>query len=309
MPDVSVPKWRTLDLNLLVVFHAVMQERSATAAGVRLNMSQPAVSHALTRLRQSLGDDLLVRTPDGLDPTPFALRIEAGVAEALDQLRTTIEGAKDFVPKTAEREFTIALNNYSALVLAAPIAEAVARAAPGIRLNLRPSGNLVVTENLDRGSIDLVISQIPAPAERFSDVRLFDEGFSALVREAHPAVADGDISIQALGELRHLVLSSTGENTQFVDVALKKAGQSRRVAMQAPLLAAGRILIESDLVAVVGTRAARALAAVSPLRVARLPFETPSFPIAMLWHRRFDDFEAHKWLRGLITKVGRELRH
>lgn len=305
----KAPSWRNLDLNLLVVFQAVMQTRSATAAAAKLNMSQPAVSHALTRLRGSLNDDLFVRTPTGLEPTPFALNLSKGVGLALDELQVALDGAADFVPATAEREFTLALNNHAALVLAAPLATILAQEAPGVVLNLRPSGTIDMTEALDRGDIDCAISQQAAPAERFADVKLFDEGFSAVVRADHPAIGRAErISAKQLGALPHLLVTSTGENTDFVDLALQREGLARRIALRAPLLATESILLQSDMVAIVGTRAAQAFARNAPLRVLKLPFAAPSFPIALLWHRRFDDVSAHKWLRELIIGLARRLR-
>ncbi|MDH7799460.1 MULTISPECIES: LysR family transcriptional regulator [unclassified Beijerinckia] len=305
----QAPNWRNLDLNLLVVFQAVMETKSATAAAGKLNISQPAVSHALTRLRGSLNDELFVRTPGGLEPTPFALNLSKGVRTALDELQVALDGAAEFVPATAEREFTIALNNHAALVLAAPLAAAIAKEAPGIVLNLRPSGTLDIAEALDRGDIDGTISQLAAPAERFADVKLFDETFAAIVRADHPSIGQADqISLEALSALPHLLVTSTGENTDFVDKALRERGLSRKIVLRAPLLATESILLRSDMVAIVGRRAAQAFALNASLRVLDLPFETPSFPIALLWHRRFDHLPAHQWLRGLIIGVAKLAR-
>ena len=221
----------------------------------------------------------------------------------------TIEKAKGFDPVTADRQFTLGLSNYAALVMAAPLAAAVAQEAPGIKLDLRPSGTLNVFEGLERGDLDAIISQNAAPAERFSDLRLFDEDYSALLRHDHPALSNGQISLQDLGFLQHLVLSSTGDDTDFLESKLRDAGLVRSVALRAPLLAASTILRDSDLVSIVGTRAAHTLAQAAQLGVARLPFQTPTFPVALLWHRRCDDFDAHRWLRGMITRVAKGLRH
>ena len=309
MPIEKLPNWRRLDLNLLVVFHAVIEERSATAAANKLNMSQPAVSHALSRLRNAMEDELFVRTPDGLEPTPFALNLAKGVASALEQLRFTLEGAENFAPAISTREFALAVNNHAALVLAPPLTAAISSEAPGIRLNLRPSGTLDLADELDQGHIDLAISQHSATADRFHDLKLFDEDFSAIVRADHPALAGRDkLTLELVASLPHLVISSTGESTDFVDTALARKGLSRRIALRAPLLATNGILLQSDMIAITGTRAADAFARTAPLRVLRLPFASPTFPIALLWHRRFDDLPAHKWLRGMVGKVAKSLR-
>jgi len=148
--------WRTLDLNLLVVFDAVAQERSATRAAAKLNMTQPAISHALTRLRRALHDDLFVRTPDGMEPTPYAEQLAGPVRTALQSLQLALDGAAAFDPATAERGFVVAVDNRAALILAAPIATAVAAEAPDVSLDMRPSGTLDLAERLDRGELDLV---------------------------------------------------------------------------------------------------------------------------------------------------------
>src|SRR6202046_1999496 len=117
--------WRMLDLNLLVVFDAVARERNATRAATKLNMTQPAISHALARLRSALRDELFVRTPDGMEPTPYAERLVGPVRAALESLQTALDGAAPFDPETAERGFTLAMDNRAAVVLAAPLAAAV----------------------------------------------------------------------------------------------------------------------------------------------------------------------------------------
>ena len=300
--------WRRLDLNLLVVFDAVAQERSATGAAAKLNMTQSAISHALARLRGALRDELFVRTPDGMEPTPYAERLAGPVRAALESLHTALDGAAAFDPAVSERGFSVAVDNRAALVLAAPLATAVAAEAPGVSLDLRPSGTLDLAERLDRGELDLAIGGLAAPGERFSDLRLFEDEFSALVRQDHPAAtADGTVGLEALGAYPHLALSSTGEETAFVDEELARHGLERHISLRAPLLAAAAALAQSDMVAVVGERTARAFAQTAPLEVLRLPFASPRLLTAMLWHRRLDDVPAHRWLRSMVLRVARTL--
>lgn len=296
--------WRTLDLNLLVVFDAVAQARSVTRAAAKLNMSQPAISHALARLRGALGDELFVRTPDGMEPTHCAERLAGPVRAALEGLGAALDGAAGFDPATAGRGFVVAMDNRAALVLAAPVAAAVAAEAPGVSLDLRPSGTLDLAERLDRAELDLALGGLAAPGERFADLRLFENGFAALARRGHPAAGAG-LSLAALAAYPHLVLSSTGEGTDFLDAELARHGLARRVALRAPLLAAASALAQSDMIAVVGERTARAFALIAPLDVMQLPFASPRLVTAMLWHRRLDDVPAHRWLRNLVLRVAR----
>lgn len=195
---------RKLDLNLLVVFDAIADERSVTRAAAKLHMTQPAISHPLGRLRIALGDDLFVRTPEGMEPTPFALRLSGSVLTALRGIQAGLLDASIFDPASSERSFSIAVDNRSALVLTAPIIAAVSAEGPSIRLDLRPSGTLNLPEQLDRGDLDLALGGLASSSERFRDLKLFDDGFVALVRVGHPAALGETIGIHALGEFPHL---------------------------------------------------------------------------------------------------------
>ncbi|SJZ39591.1 DNA-binding transcriptional regulator, LysR family [Enhydrobacter aerosaccus] len=300
--------WRRLDLNLLVVFDAVMQERSATRAAEKLNMSQPAVSHALARLRTALRDDLFVRTPEGMEPTPQAERLAPSVRQALADLRAALDGARDFEPAEVERRFVVSVNNYAALVIAPALAATVSREAPFVTLDLRPSGTINIAEQLDRGDIDLALGSLAAPAERFSDLRLFEDRFACVLRRDHPLLRSRKtIDVPSLATLPHLELSSTGDGTKFIDDELARFGLERRIALRAPLLSTAGILAQSDMVAVMAERAALVFADRVPLEVVALPFTSPRLTVAMLWHRRVDDQPAHSWLRSLVTRLSRSL--
>src|SRR3954467_13070429 len=162
-----VMNWGAFDLNLLIVFDAVMQERSVTRAGQRIGLSQPAMSHALGRLRHMLKDELFIRTPDGMGPTPRAEMLAQPLRSALSEMQLALEPAA-FDPATSDRRFVLAVNNYAAVVLAPPLVTAVSAAAPGVRLDLRPSGTLDIVDRLDRGDLDLALGGRQSPGERFA---------------------------------------------------------------------------------------------------------------------------------------------
>lgn len=180
---------RTLDLNLLLVFEAILRERSVSGAAKRLHLSQPATSHALSRLRRRLKDQLFVLTPAGMTPTPRAEQLALPVRRALSELQLALE-PDTFAPATAERRFVIAVNNYAAVVLAAPLVARCRELAPRIRLSLRPSGtlNVNVPDLLERAELDLVISAIDPPAERFSSQVLLADRYVVAMRRRHPMV-------------------------------------------------------------------------------------------------------------------------
>src|ERR1700730_18347155 len=165
------PKLGAIDLNLLVVFDAIMRDRSVTRAGQRLGLSQPAMSHALTRLRHMLKDELFVRSPNGMIPTPKAEELATPIRIALDGLQQSLEPVQ-FEPSKATATFRIAIDNYAAIVLVAPIAAHIARIAPGVALDFRPSGTLNVLDQLDRSELQLAIGPPGVQGERFSSRRL-----------------------------------------------------------------------------------------------------------------------------------------
>ncbi len=295
----------TFDLNLLVVFEAVLRERNVTRAGERLGLSQPAMSHALNRLRWMLKDQLFIRTPEGMMPTHRAEQLAQPVRRALGELETALE-PEDFIPTEAKRGFTIAVNNYAAVVLAGPITADCATLAPNVHLSLRPSGTLNLADLLDRGELDIAIAMLDPPADRFASQVLVEDRFVAVMRRGHPA-AQGKLDTKRFAALPHLVISSSGEDLRFIDVALAAEGCVRNIALEAPYLSAGTILVQSDMVAVLGRQMAQGFRRAYAIELRDLPCESPPLRSVMLWHRRFDGQAAHRWLREMIATVAAHL--
>lgn len=292
---------RNLDLNLLLVFDAVLRERSVVRAADALALSQPAVSHALNRLRHALQDKLFVRTPSGMVPTPRAEELALPVRKALDDLRLAVEG-NSFDPTSADRRFTIAVNNYAAMVAVGPIVAAVRAQAPKVRLSLVPSGTLNLSDKLDRGELDLAIAARTVEGERFASRLLIEDRFVAVLRGGHPALRK-KLTVAALAELKHLAISSSGENLDFLDAFLQARKSVRSVASDVPYLSAGAVLVQSNLVAILGRKLAVEFRRAFPIEFRDLPFEAPKLQSVINWHRRFDDLPAHRWLRDTIIKA------
>ncbi|MDB5427937.1 MAG: Transcriptional regulator, LysR family [Phenylobacterium sp.] len=297
--------WRSIDLNLLVVFDAVMRERSVTRAGRLIGMSQPAMSHALNRLRHMLGDELFVRTPNGMTPTPRAERLARPLRNALSDVQFALEPPA-FDPQTSQRSFAIALNNLAAVVLGPPLVTATCGGAPGVRLDMRPSGTLDIPDLLDRGDIDLAIGALESPGERFVSELLLEDPFVLVMRCGHPA-GRRKLSAGTLAELPYLEISSSGEDIAFLDRWLQERGLTRRVVVRAPYVSACMILATSDLVTVFSRRMAQAFVLDHALEFHEPAFDSPQVRTSMLWHRRLDDHPAHRWLRDRVTSVSRAL--
>jgi DNA-binding transcriptional LysR family regulator len=290
--------WGAFDLNLLIVFDAVMQERNVTRAGGRIGLSQPAVSHALSRLRHMLKDELFIRTPEGMAPTPRAEQLAEPLRRALNDMQLALE-PESFVPGEASRRFDVAVNNYAAVILAPSIVTTVISTAPGIRLDLRPSGLRDMPALLDRGEHDLAIGTFDDVGERFARAVLHEDSFVVAMRRDHPTLRH-DLTAEALAKLPHLEISSSGEDASFVDQWLDARGLARNVTHRAPRLSAAAILSATDMVAVLSRRLAEHWMRTYGLSTRKLPFASPSIRTAMLWHRRFDNQPAHRWLRGVI---------
>src|SRR2546426_1678928 len=288
--------WRAFDLNLLVVFDGLMQERSVTRAGRRLGMSQPALSHALNRLRYLLKDQLFIRTPKGMAPTPRAEQLALPLRQALADMQRALE-PEAFVPAQANRRFSIAINNYAAIVLAAPLVAAVSAAAPLVQLDLRPSGTLNVFDLLDNGGLDIAIGTFDHVGERFGSAALREDQFVAVMRRDHPA-GRGTLSAAAFGALKHVAISSSGDDTGFIDRSLATRGAKRRIALRLPYLSAGPVLAKSDMVATLSRRGAGALGRGAALQPPELPFTSPAGRTAVPWHRRVGGYPAPPRLGG-----------
>jgi DNA-binding transcriptional LysR family regulator len=305
MPTPSA-KLGAIDLNLLVVFDAVMQERNVTRAGQRLGLSQPAMSHALTRLRYMLKDDLFVRSPKGMLPTPRAEQLALPIRTALDGLQHSLEPTQ-FVPSKATRSFRIAVDNYSAVVLVGPLAGRITKTAPGVTLEFRPSGTLNIPGLLDRGELDLAIGPFPEQGERFSRLSLLEDDFVLVLRKGHPAAENRELSMEQFSSLSHLSISSVAYNTDFIDQALARRRLKRRIQLRAPFLSAVRILVASDMVSVLQRRVAEELVRYRPLVIRALPHSSPTLETAMIWPRWLDDQPAHRWLREVVTVMTKGL--
>jgi DNA-binding transcriptional LysR family regulator len=293
--------WGAFDLNLLIVFDAVMQERNVTRAGGRIGLSQPAVSHALSRLRHMLKDELFIRTPEGMAPTLRAEQLAEPLRRALSDMQLALE-PEAFVPGEASRRFDIAVSNYAAVVLAPSIVTAVLSAAPGIGLDLRPSGLRDIPALLDRGEHDLAVGTYDDVGERFAQAPLLEDSFVVAMRRNHPALRR-PLTLETLAGLPHLEISSSGEDPSFVDQRLDARGLSRNITHRAPRLSAAAILAATDMVAVLSRRLAEHWKRTYGLSSCELPFASPTIRIGMLWHRRFDGQPAHRWLRGVIQQA------
>lgn len=291
--------WNTFDLNLLVVFDTVMQERNLTRTGQRLGLTQSAVSHALSRLRNMLNDELFVRSPEGMLPTPRAERMAGPIHQALQDMRAVLE-TDEFEPSQASRRFTIAANNYAARAVIPAFVRRVARLAPSVVIEARPIGLLNTLDQLDNGTVELILDTMREGAERFKCVALLEDDHVAILSADHPIAGEPALSLEHMRDLPHITITSSGDDRLFIDDALAEHGLTRHIWASVPLHSLLSVLIGSKALAVVPRRVALDFTSASPLIIRPLPFISPRVSLSLIWHRRLDSDPAHRWLRATL---------
>jgi DNA-binding transcriptional LysR family regulator len=296
-----------IDLNLLVVLEALLSTRSTTQAGRLVSLSQPATSHALARLRDLLGDPLLVRSGRSLVPTPFADGLLERVQAALRAVSSALEVPTPFDPRASRRLFEIGSGDYVASVLAPPLSAHLARHAPHIDLFYKPvtAGG---TESLLRGDVELVIA--PQQDSRGIVVEeLFRDSFVCLVRAGHP-LGRARLTLDRFCEMGHVLVAPGGlTRSGIVDGALSKIGRERRVAVTVPhFLVAPLVVARSDLVLTLAGKVAQSVAPQLGLRILQPPLKLDPFDISMHWHKRLDRDPAHMFLRDAVRAAAKRTR-
>ncbi|MEA2748964.1 MAG: hypothetical protein QOI41_3107 [Myxococcales bacterium] len=300
-----------LDLNLLVALRALLAERHVTRAAARVGLSQPAMSHALSRLRELLGDKLLVRTPNGMRPTARAEAMTAPLERALEDIGRLIASPEPFEPRLSTRKFGIAANDYMELVLFPRLLRRLFIEAPNVDVRIVNLGGQANTE-MAEGRLDLAIGVVAqmATIDASRGIRsqdLISDGFVCVVRENHPVVKKR-LSLDDFVALPHALVAPRGEGGSVVDSALARLGKKRRVAVEIPhFLVAPHVIRETDLLLTLAARVAESLAPLLGLRRIAPPLELPGFTMAMLWHERQHVDPAHVWLRELIASVAKDL--
>ena len=296
-----------LDLNLLRVFDAVARERHVTNAAQKLNLSQPAVSNALARLRGALKDELFMRRPGGVEPTALALSLAGPVATVLDQLREMLADHAPFDPATTDRIFTVALSEYAESVLVPPLLESMHREAPMALLAVRHADRTNAMDLLESGAAELAIAVLPEPPALYTRLRLLPEGFLTLVRQGHP-LAEGPMTLERFVAYPHLLHSANGSRDGALDGPLQEAGHPRRLgAVVAHLGAVPEILKRTDMVMTLSARLAQSLAETHGLVLRPCPVAFRHTRLSLVFHRRFEADPGHAWLRRSLLAVAREV--
>ncbi len=293
----------SIDLNLLKIFDAVMSEGNVTRASQRLYMSQPAVSHALNRLRHALKDELFVKSSSGVRPTLRAQELAGPVNVALSALDGALQTTR-FDPESSDRVFRIATHDYLTTVLMASLARYLNAHAPKVRIQLKLMEGRAL-EMLDQQEADLAISAFGALPARFESQTLIEDKYVVVMRGDHP-LARQKLTVKRYAAASHLLVSPRGDPRGFVDTALTRLGLTRHVAIVINQFSpAAAIIQQSDLLLTAPERIAKQHARSHDLKVVQCPVDSPEpYSItSMVWHSRFGNHPAHDWLREVLVKV------
>ena len=293
---------RQLDLNLLLVFDALMQEGNLTRAAERLHLSQSTVSNALARLRQQLGEELFLRTARGMTPTARAQALYVPVRQALRLLQTGLGPAEPFDPQTPH-SFSLALNDYAQAALLPMLQAHLARSAAQVELLVQADDADSLLQRLESGALDLAIDYLHFDLPELHYAPLREEQLVVIGRAGHPAFSGG-LSLEDYQQARHITVTPRAGRGSPLEIVLGSARVRRQAALHLPnYLPIPAIVAQTDLLGTVPARLAEAFAPLHALEIAALPFDMPPVQVSLIWHHQQHLDPAHAWLRQQLIEL------
>jgi len=292
-----------VDLNLLVVLAAIADEGGVSRAAEKLNLTQPAVSHALARLRQTLGDPLFVRHGRALAPTALTRRLIGPLRRSLQTLEALIDKDAGFDPARTEATFTVAMRDVLEVLILPVMMRRLARIAPQVDLRTVQVRRRSVEAGLAEGTLDAVFD-VPLPlSEQVHRQRVGTDRFVVVARKAHPRIRPG-FTLATYLEQQHVMVTSRRRGPAAEDIELGQHSLHRQVRLRCRnYLAAFRVVGQTDLVLTMPERYAALLGGHASLRVLKLPVKMPTLDLFLYWHDRVHDDPANRWLRGQLLEA------
>jgi DNA-binding transcriptional LysR family regulator len=306
-----------IDLNLLVYLDALLRERNVTQAANQLNLSQPAMSNGLRRLRELFDDPLLVRTSEGMTPTERALELEPVVREVLSTIDRAVQPRSDFEPQEAQRVFRIMASDYAESTLLPTVLGQLRTLAPGLTLDIMTPSD-VSFKDVERGKVDMVINRFDSMPQSFHQIHLWDDSFSCVLSPENPVLKD--FTLDNYLKANHVWVSKTGmgvgvgvnpddvQRLGWVDAALNKLGKKRQIRVFTRHYQAAMTMAEqNDLIVTLPTRAAQLKANNPRVVIREPPLDIPPLELKMAWSPLLQHNPANRWLRKLIADSARLL--
>jgi DNA-binding transcriptional LysR family regulator len=293
-----------IDLNLFVAFDVIYAERNLTRASEVLNITQPAVSNTLARLRATFGDKLFVRSGNAMVPTPVAQSLVGPVRQALRQLRASVDQLKSFDPGTSEKIFNISLGDATATILIPELAAEVRRLAPHVKINCSQVDRREIASELASGELDFALDIPELEKPDLNGVDLLQDRYVCVLRQGHP-FAKRTLTLEDYLALEHVMVSSRRRGRGHVDIALARIGRQTNTVMRVPhSQPALHAVMSSDMAVTMSL----SLAARYEVIRKKLPFEVAPVRTVLYWHRNADHDPANIWMRRQISEASRRLR-
>jgi len=294
------------DLGLLVSLDALLQEGSVTGAARRVGLSTPAMSHTLARIRERLGDPVLVRSGRGMLLTPRASSLKPRVHEVVNQARRALEPERPFVPGELSRTFVVHATDYVLTVLGATVDRLLRQEAPGVSLRFVPNTPDDPTMLRDRGS-DLAVGIYGDLPQEMMTRQLLTDRFVCVLRRGHPSVGKR-LTLDRFVRLLHVQIAPRGKPGGYLDDVLRERGLTRTVARAVPyFLAALQLVAETDYVLTISERIARRFAEGLGLEVREAPVKLRPYALNLVWHPRVDADPGHGFVRDVFLRAAREV--
>jgi DNA-binding transcriptional LysR family regulator len=293
------------DFGVLVALDALLQEASVTKAGRRLGLSTPAMSHALSRIRERLGDPILVRAGRGMVLTPRAEALKARVRSVVSDAQLALAPERPFVASELQRTFVVHASDYVLTVLGFVVDRLLSREAPGVSVRFVPNTPDDAAALRDGGSDVAVGIYGDLPQEMRSQMLLTDR-FVCALRKHHPAAAKR-LTLDEFVGMSHVQIAPRGLPGGYIDDVLREKGLSRRIARAVPYFATAlQLTAQTDYVLTVSERIASMLGPALGLRILEAPLELRPYALSLVWHPRFDGDAGHQFLRDTFVRAARE---
>ncbi|MRW83371.1 LysR family transcriptional regulator [Pseudoduganella sp. FT26W] len=291
-----------VDLNLFIVLEAIYTEGSITRASLKMNLTQPAISHALNRLRQLFDDPLFERQGHVMTPTPLARSIIDPVRRALRSFEVTLTGAARFDAASSERSFSLAVRDVLEASVLPPLMAGIAQQAPSATLNTLQVSRRELESELAAGTLDAAIDVLLPLPNDIRRAQLAGDQTVVLVRRGHPLVKKKALSLETYLALEHIQTSSRRRGPGLEDVELSRQGLQRRIRLRCQhYFAACRVVSQTDLALTMPDRLARIVNQQFNNQILPLPLTMPSLDVYLYWHANVDNDPANTWLRAQIT--------
>ncbi|WP_120996313.1 LysR family transcriptional regulator [Stutzerimonas urumqiensis] len=292
-----------VDLNLFIVFDAIYTEANLTRAGQIVGITQPAVSNALARLRETFNDPLFVRTAQGMVPTPMAQNIIGPVRNALQLLRVSVQESRTFSPSQANKTFRISMTDLTEAVILPPLFQRLRRLAPNVKIESFLAKRRETTKELAAGRLDFAVDAPLNTDPQVRHVKLLEDRYVCAMRRGHPLAKDR-ISLEEYLALTHIHISSRRSGLGLMDLALGKMGVQRKVALRSQhYMMATLVLQQTDMAMTVPERFARR----HDLHFVALPVDVPDLETHIYWHESTDQDPANRWMREQMIEIAQQI--